>query len=146
MTKEMPESRRTRQRTELWKALGLERERFRTAQEIHSLLQESGSSAGLTTTYRNLNRFTAEGIVHVATRNDGEKLFRRCRSPQHHHHLICRACGKTVELLDRSLEDRIKNISRRSQFSGRDHELDIFSMCLECKGDRASRTAEGKRA
>jgi Fur family ferric uptake transcriptional regulator len=143
--KEMPEPRRTRQRTELWKALGSERERFRTAQEIHSLLQQSGSSAGLTTTYRNLNRLTAEGIVHVATRNDGEKLFRRCSSSRHHHHLICRACGKAVELLDRSLEDRIKNISRRSQFYGRDHEVDIFSMCLECKAGRASRTVARKR-
>jgi Fur family transcriptional regulator, ferric uptake regulator len=129
----------------LWKALGSEREKFRTAQEIHSLLQRSGSSAGLTTTYRNLNRFTAEGIVHVATRNDGEKLFRRCRSPQHHHHLICRVCGKAVELLDRSLEDRIKNISRRSRFSGRDHEVDIFSMCLECKAGRESRAIERRR-
>jgi Fur family transcriptional regulator, ferric uptake regulator len=144
--KERPERRRTKQRTELWEALGSGQERFRTAQEIHFLLQQGGSSVGLTTTYRNLNRFTAEGMVHMATRNDGEKLFRRCLSPQHHHHLICRACGKTVELIDRSLEDRIKNISRRSQFSGRDHELDIFSMCLECKTHRASRPAEKRRS
>ena len=70
---------------------------FRSAQEIHELLGQRGEQVGLATVYRTLQRLADAGEVDVLRTEDGEAIYRRC-SDTHHHHLVCRSCGATVEV------------------------------------------------
>ena len=88
--------RMTRQRiavTELMKGL----EDFRSAQQLHDALRERGESVGLATVYRTLQALADQGVVDVL-RIDDENVYRMCARDEHHHHLVCRVCGTTVEL------------------------------------------------
>ena len=80
--------RRTRQRAAVEDLLtGIDE--FRTAQQIHALLQASGERVGLTTVYRSLALMAQAGQVDVLLAEDGEARYRACSSG-HHHHLVCR--------------------------------------------------------
>ncbi|HQF04001.1 MAG TPA: transcriptional repressor, partial [Phycicoccus sp.] len=92
-----PSRRPTRQRKALAAVLAGTSE-FRSAQELHQLLCAAGQSIGLATVYRNLQAMATEGEIDVLRVDDGEALYRACRTEEHHHHLVCRECGRTVEV------------------------------------------------
>ena len=89
-------ARPTRQRKAVAAALG-DVEDFRSAQDIHALLKERGDDVGLTTVYRTLTALADAGDIDVLRTPDGESVYRQC-STGHHHHLVCRQCGLTVEI------------------------------------------------
>src|SRR5215471_17504015 len=96
-------TRTTRQRQAVQTALG-EADSFSTAQELHEALRLRGTKVGLATVYRSLQLMADAGEVDVIRNDNGEAFYRRC-SAQHHHHLICRSCGKAVEVRGPAVEE-----------------------------------------
>ena len=90
-------TRSTKQRTAI-AALLTNVEEFRSAQELHDELRRRGEGIGLTTVYRTLQSMAAAGQVDSLRNDSGEALYRRCSQAHHHHHLVCRQCGATVEV------------------------------------------------
>lgn len=125
-----PGFRRTRQRAAISTLLG-EIDDFRTAQQIHDLLRNGGESVGLTTVYRTLQAMTEAGEVDVI-RVDSEQLFRRCGTLSHHHHLVCRKCGHTVEIVGSIVEQWARATADEHGFRDVDHEIEIFGLCGRC--------------
>ena len=91
-----PPRRATRQQAAVADMLG-QHETFRSAQEWHALLRAAGDPVGLATVYRTLQSLAEAGEVDVLRTDAGETLYRAC-STAHHHHLLCRECGFTVEV------------------------------------------------
>ncbi|HEY9563561.1 MAG TPA: Fur family transcriptional regulator [Nocardioides sp.] len=104
---------------------------FRSAQEIHALLVDSGEKVGLATVYRNLQRLAEAGEVDVLRTEDGEAAYRRC-SESHHHHLVCRSCGRTVEVEGPAVERWTDAVATEHGFSDISHTLEIFGTCQNC--------------
>ena len=104
---------------------------FRSAQEIHELLERQGVRVGLATVYRTLQRLADAGEVDVLRTEDGEAAYRRC-SEAHHHHLVCRACGATVEVEGPAVERWTRAIAAEHGFSEVSHTLEIFGTCPTC--------------
>jgi Fur family ferric uptake transcriptional regulator len=71
---------------------------FRSAQDLYASLRADGAKIGLTTVYRALQALTDAGEVDVLMTDEGEAVYRACSTPTHHHHLVCRDCGKAVEI------------------------------------------------
>jgi Fur family ferric uptake transcriptional regulator len=106
-------------------------EDFRSAQEVHEILTSSGSPVGLATVYRTLQLYADHGDVDVLRREDGEAIYRRC-SQTHHHHLVCRSCGATVEVEGPTVERWTRSIAAEHGFSDVSHTLEIFGTCPNC--------------
>ena len=123
--------RSTRQRTAIVEQLQ-EARSFLSAQEIYDALREKGLKVGLTTVYRNLQMMADANEVDVVRREDGELTFRRCDADDHHHHLVCRSCGYTVELANDQLESWTKSLARKHRFSDVTHDLELFGLCRTC--------------
>jgi len=104
---------------------------FRSAQEIHEELRRVGEGIGLTTVYRTLQALADAGEVDVLRRLDGESVYRRC-SAGHHHHLVCRTCGRTVEIEGPAVERWATRMAAEHGFSQVQHTLEIFGTCGEC--------------
>jgi Fur family ferric uptake transcriptional regulator len=121
----------TRQRSAVANALG-EADTFRSAQHIHEVLRAAGERVGLTTVYRTLQAMADAGEVDVL-RSDGEAMYRRCRSDDHHHHLVCRACGTTVELAAADVEAWTASVAKRHGFSDVSHVVEVFGTCRSCR-------------
>lgn len=104
---------------------------FRSAQEIHELLADRGEPVGLATVYRTLAALADAGEVDMLRTEGGEAIYRRC-SGAHHHHLVCRDCGATVEVEGPTVERWTSSIAAEHGFSEVSHTLEIFGTCPDC--------------
>lgn len=125
-------SRTTRQRSALSELLARTPE-FRSAQQLHATLGEQGESVSLATVYRNLNALAEAGEVDVLTTEGGESRYRRCVRTEHHHHLVCRRCGHTVEVAETSVERWTARTARRHGFSEVSHAIELHGICTACQ-------------
>ena len=125
-----PAQRRTRQRAAVDEILA-GRHEFRTAQEIHDDLRHRGDRVGLTTVYRTLQAMTEAGELDAIRNADGETAYRRC-STGHHHHLVCRNCGRTVEVSGPAVESWASAVAQQHGFRDVSHDLEIFGTCDRC--------------
>lgn len=123
-------ARSTRQRLAVAGALDSVDE-FRSAQEIHELLRGRGEAVGLTTVYRTLQGLADAGEVDVLRTGDGETVYRRC-SAGHHHHLVCRHCGRTVEVEGPAVERWADAVAARNGFVDVAHTVEVFGTCSHC--------------
>ncbi|MGX5681715.1 Fur family transcriptional regulator [Schumannella luteola] len=122
--------RNTWQREAVREALG-EREGFVSAQSLHSALRDAGSSIGLATVYRALADLAVEGEAD-SLQQEGESLYRACTPGSHHHHLICRNCGLTVEIEADEVEEWARSVAASHGFTQPNHIVDVFGLCADC--------------
>jgi Fur family transcriptional regulator, ferric uptake regulator len=125
-----PTRRPTRQRAAVAAALA-DVEEFRSAQELHARLREAGDPVGLATVYRNLQAMAADGEIDMLRTDEGEAVYRAC-STGHHHHLVCRDCGRTVEVEGPTVEAWATRVSAEHGFTDVHHTLEIFGTCADC--------------
>ncbi len=111
---------------------------FVSAQSLHALLRDEGTGIGLATVYRALADLAAEGDADSLQSPEGESLYRACQSPGHHHHLICRSCGLTVEIEASDVEEWAHRTAAQNGFTEAAHVVDIFGLCAACTAARAS--------
>lgn len=110
-------------------------ERFAGAQQIYDDLRATGQRIGLATVYRTLQAMAEAGEVDVL-RSEGEVLYRRC-GPHHHHHLICRVCGQTVEITGGAVERWASAAGREHGYAEVSHVVELFGLCPACAGEPA---------
>ena len=122
--------RNTWQRESVREALA-SNEGFVSAQSLHVQLREHGSSIGLATVYRALADLALEGEADSLQSPEGEALYRAC-STGHHHHLICRRCGLTVEIAADDVEAWARRAASEHGFTDARHVVDVFGLCAEC--------------
>jgi Fur family ferric uptake transcriptional regulator len=124
------ERRSTRQRSAVASFLK-EQETFRSAQDIHAELRAQGHAIGLATVYRALQTMVEDGDVDALRTGDGESVYRRCGGA-HHHHLVCRVCGRTVEVQDRPVARWADRVALEHGFVGVEHQVEVFGTCATC--------------
>lgn len=107
---------------------------FISAQGLHQSLRDAGSPIGLATVYRALADLATVGEADSLQSPDGESLYRACASIGHHHHLICRACGLTVEIEATEVEQWARRTASEHGFTEAQHIVDIFGFCASCAG------------
>ena len=122
--------RNTWQREAVREALGTS-EAFVSAQSLHSALHASGSPIGLATVYRALADLATEGEAD-SLQQEGEALYRACTPGSHHHHLICRNCGLTVEIEADAVEQWAQQVAAKHGFTQPHHVVDVFGLCADC--------------
>lgn len=107
-------------------------EDFRSAQDIHDALRREGERVGLATVYRALQSLVEAGEVDVLKTNAGESVYRRC-STHHHHHLVCRTCGRTVEVEGPAVERWAHAVALEHGYDDASHTLELFGTCSSCQ-------------
>ena len=122
----------TRQRTAVAEAL-IALDDFRSAQQLHEYLRAHGDSIGLATVYRTLQSLAEAHQVDVIRTGEGESLYRRCERREHHHHLVCRSCGATVEIDGPSVESWASRVGAAHGFSDIEHTIELFGTCEACR-------------
>jgi Fur family ferric uptake transcriptional regulator len=106
-------------------------EGFHSAQEVHARMRASGDSIGLSTVYRAVQSLVDDGELDSIRTVTGEAVYRRC-STQHHHHLVCRSCGRAVEVAGPAVERWADRVADEHGFTDVSHTLEIFGTCAAC--------------
>ena len=115
-------------RMKILEILEVSKQRHMSAEDIYKVLLESGEEIGLATVYRVLTQFEGAGLVERHHFEGGQAVFELDRG-KHHDHLICVKCGKIIEFMDPSIEDRQKSIADKYGFEITDHSLIIYGTC-----------------
>ncbi|MGH8960838.1 MAG: Fur family transcriptional regulator [Jatrophihabitantaceae bacterium] len=107
---------------------------FRSAQDVYAALRTEGESVGLSTVYRHLQGFVDDGLVDVIHTPEGETTYRYCgESGQgHHHHLVCRTCGRTEQIEGRVVEKWTSAVAAEYGYADVGHTVELFGVCGAC--------------
>ncbi len=109
---------------------------FRSAQDIHATMRAGGNTVGLATVYRALQSLVDSGQADVLKTDSGESAYRSC-SQTHHHHLVCRWCGRAVEIQGPAVERWADAMADKHGYTEVSHTLELFGTCADCARQRA---------
>lgn len=123
--------RSTRQRTAVIEVLR-DIDVFSSAKDIHQELVAREARVGLTTVYRTLQSLAEINAVDVLHMTGGETLYRHCESDDHHHHLVCKKCGTTVEIAGAEVEAWAEKVAKENGFQLVGHTAEVFGLCTNC--------------
>lgn len=110
---------------------------FRTAQELFTTIRGDGMRVGLTTVYRHLSLLADTHRADVVLNADGEAQYRLCGphsadgSEAHHHHLVCRECGRSVEVSGPEVEAWADRVASAAGYTDITHTVELFGLCPE---------------
>lgn len=111
---------------------------FISALEIFEAICAGGERVSLSTVYRNLQEMADAGELDVLRADANEARYRKC-GPQHHHHLVCRECGRAVEVNGPTVERWATTTAARHGFVQVSHNIELFGLCGDCAGRRPGR-------
>ena len=103
----------------------------RSNPRVLSTLERAGGFASAQEVYRSLQSLVNDKIVDVLRRDDGEAIYRLC-GDAHHHHLVCKGCGDTVEIEGGAIEKWAKTMAEEFGFREVGHTAEIFGLCQKC--------------
>jgi Fur family transcriptional regulator, ferric uptake regulator len=133
-TSQPPSRRSTTQGAAVREAL-LAQDGFRSAQDVYAVLRAEGHKIGLSTIYRHLQAFTERGLADSIHNADGETTYRFCgdvEAGHHHHHLVCRNCGRAEEVEGRAIERWTDEVAKKHGYVDVDHTVEVFGTCRRC--------------
>lgn len=117
---------------------------FVSAQDLHASLRADNTGIGLATVYRALATLAASGDADQLQSPDGEAIYRACSTAGHHHHLICRSCGRAVEIEAHEVEAWAQRTATANGFTQAEHVVDIFGLCADCAAASAALPADAR--
>jgi Fur family ferric uptake transcriptional regulator len=106
-----------------------------TAIEIEDALRaEPSRRVSRASVYRILDELEGLGLVQRVDigqpRVRYERVFER---EDHHHHLVCDACGVVIPFSDPALERAISSLSKRVPLAVSEHEIVLHGSCRDCR-------------
>jgi Fur family ferric uptake transcriptional regulator len=106
-----------------------------TALDIDEELRRRQASVGRASVYRALEQLEELGLVQRFEASRGIASYERVNpSGHHHHHAICRRCGRMEAFEDRSLERAIDRVSAGVPFEISEHDVVLRGLCKRCAG------------
>jgi Fur family ferric uptake transcriptional regulator len=107
-----------------------------TALELDDELRGGGEPPpARASVYRALEQLEQLGLVQRLEVGRGTAGYERVQpSGHHHHHAICRECGRMVPFEDVGLERALDRLSARMRFEVSDHDVVLRGLCPRCSG------------
>jgi Fur family ferric uptake transcriptional regulator len=110
-----------------------------TAADLLADAQRRDVQIGRATVFRTLDLLALRGSLERIDLPSGGHAYVACAPQQHHHHVVCRSCGKSVEADDAGLQSVVREIARRSGYRIDSHRLELFGLCPDCAAHHGDR-------
>lgn len=101
-----------------------------TAEELIEFVGERAPGIDKSTVYRTLDLLENTGCV-VKSDVAGRFIYHHAEEG-HHHHLVCRSCGKSVECSESVFTDIKKKLMEKYGFQAELKHLMINGLCPDC--------------
>jgi len=103
------------------------------ALELEDELRERHARVGRASVYRALELLEELGLVQRFEAARGIASYERIDpSGHHHHHAICRRCGRMEPFENRDLEQAIGQVSKEVPFEIAEHDVVLRGLCERC--------------
>ena len=107
--------------------------RFLSAAEIHRALEQANARVSLSTVYRTLEYLRSKGDVTERLDEAGESTFMLCEPAHHHHHAICRVCGRVDDVSCAALGQIAESLRATLGFELDGHNMEFLGTCRTCR-------------
>ena len=105
-----------------------------TAEEIIKFVDARAPGVDKSTVYRTLDLLEESGCV-LKSEIGGHFIYHHAEDG-HHHHLVCRSCGKSIDC-NEDIFSEIKNIlARQYGFQADLKHMMVSGLCKECKSKK----------
>lgn len=104
-----------------------------STEELHNLVKEQDPTIGYTTVYRALKLFTECGLAAEIEFRDGIARYEHLLNRRNHHHMLCTACGGSVEFFSPEVEAVARSIGDQFQYATTSHSFQIYGICHACQ-------------
>lgn len=121
----------TRPRERIVDVLSSQR-RYLSAADVYTLLKKARVKVSLSTVYRTLDMLETKGEASSRVDAQGEATYVVCTT-SHHHHAICRACGKVEEVDCGAMDGFAAALRKHHGFALDDHAMEFFGRCSVCQ-------------
>ena len=108
-----------------------------TAEQIVAEVKTAAPEVGRATVYRTLEILAAVGVLSRFLQADGHPAY-IVGAPGHRHHLVCSDCGTVVAFTRCPVDELVRDLSRDTDFAIHGHQLEVFGVCPDCRGDPAA--------
>lgn len=93
---------------------------------------------GEATVYRTMRLLVEAGLAVPRDFGEGFSRYEACVEDGHHNHLVCTVCGRIIEFTDPAVDAIHQAVTERHGFLGRQHRLEVYGLCRECREGNAS--------
>lgn len=98
------------------------------------LILRLSSQAGAATIYRSLSVLVELGLVRAVDVGPAQRFELVRSGGEHHHHAVCRLCGRTATFADDRLERAIDQLAPPPGFAIEEHDVILRGRCEHCRG------------
>ena len=98
-----------------------------SAEDIHQELP----FMSLPTIYGNLKLFVKLGVIQELPYGSGKSKYELVK--RHHYHVICKSCGKIVDLDYPLLKEVEHAAAQLTNYKIHTHDLEIYGTCTACQ-------------
>ncbi len=102
-------------------------------EEIYQEVHKKHPSIGQTTVYRTIKLLCEVGLAEELHVGEGFARYEVVTSKQHHDHLVCKECGKTVEFTCPEVEKIQNDLAAKNGFILIDHHHILLGICDDCR-------------
>ncbi len=104
-----------------------------TALDLDDELRRRKPPVGRASIYRSLEQLEQLGVLRRLEVSRGIAGYERIEPDgEHHHHAICRDCGRMIPFEDASLERAIGRLSENLSFDVTEHDVVLRGRCERC--------------
>ena len=124
----------TKQREIVFNVLNENKGNHLSPEELHEIASKYDKDLGIATVYRTLVIFDKMNIVHKLDFDDNRYRYEIIRDDDkhQHHHLLCKKCGKIIEVEEDYLETLEQVIEEKYKFKINNHDLKFYGKCSDC--------------
>ncbi len=101
--------------------------------ELYLRLRRKKHKVSKPSIYRLIPYLLETGLIQEAYFEDGHLHYEHIYGHEHHCHLRCIKCGKTIEFQEKSLIRLEKKLAEKYDFSIKGHKFEVTGYCRKCK-------------
>lgn len=102
------------------------------ADGLYLKLRARGEKVSRATVYRTLDLLVEAGFLSKML-TETQAMYELIRGRSHHDHLVCTACGGTLEVFSEALEKAQEELCVQHGFLASSHTLRVEGLCAECR-------------
>jgi Fur family ferric uptake transcriptional regulator len=113
-----------------------DREGHFVAADLVDAVERRDLGVGRATVFRTLDVLSDVGVIERIDLPTGEHAYIACEPVRdHHHHVVCSACGRSREIEDAGLRAVVREVARRTGYRVDEHRLELFGCCPDCQAE-----------
>lgn len=104
-----------------------------TIETLYTLIQTRNPKINKSTLYRNIETLQGLNLLFKKVADSGASTYKIICSQDHHHHMICDACGSIV-IYNQCDNAAYAAFAKAKGFILTGHTLELHGLCKDCQG------------